>query len=227
MNVFITGGNRGIGLGFVKHYLAGGHHVWATYRSDHGELNEIDSDRLRCIQWDVVDEMAEAKLQQLGLPDSIDLLINNAGIYGPKKAHGQGFDSVTAETMLEVFDVDCVGALRVSQALSSRVIAARGVIANMSSKMGSSDDNTSGGCYAYRAAKAALVIVSRSMAIDLAVDGVKVITLHPGWVSTDMTNHSGLIDVATSVAGLSDVIASIDDYEPGAFVAFDGQIVPF
>jgi len=227
MNVVITGANRGIGLGFVKHYLARGCHVWATYRSDHGGLHEIDNDRLRCIQWDVTDEISAARLKTMGMADSIDLLINNAGIYGPKTAHGQSFDSVTAETMLEVFDVDCVGALRVSQALSARVITARGVIANMSSKMGSNEDNTSGGCYAYRAAKAALVIVSRSMALDLAVDGVKVITLHPGWVSTDMTGNSGLIDVKTSVAGLSRVIENIDNYEPGAFVAFDGKSVPF
>jgi len=227
VNILITGANRGIGFGFVKHYLAKGHHVWATYRSDRGELNKIDNDRLCCIQWDVTDDMPEARLLAMGLPDSIHLLINNAGIYGPKKAHGQSFDSVDAETMLEVFDVDCVGALRVSQVLSSRVMKARGAIANMSSKMGSSEDNTSGGCYAYRAAKAALVIVSRSMALDLAVDGVKVITLHPGWVSTDMTNNSGLIDVATSVVGLSTVINNIDDYEPGAFVAFDGQVIPY
>ncbi len=227
MNVVITGANRGIGLGFVKHYLARDCYVWATYRSEHGGLHEIDNDRLRCIQWDVTDEISEARLKTMEMPDSIDLLINNAGIYGPKKAHGQSFDSVTAETMLEVFDVDCVGALRVSQALSTRVITARGVIANMSSKMGSNEDNTSGGGYAYRAAKAALVIVSRSMALDLAVDGVKVITLHPGWVSTDMTDNSGLIDVVTSVVGLSRVIENIDDYELGAFVAFDGQRVPF
>jgi len=227
MNVLITGANRGIGLGFVNHYLAQGYRVWATYRSDQGLLKQIDNERLHCIQWDITEAISDARLQSMGVPDSIDLLINNAGIYGPKKTLGQSFDSVSAETMLEVFDVDCVGALRVSQVLSSRVITARGVIANMSSKMGSNEDNTSGGCYAYRAAKAALVIVSRSMAIDLAADGVSVITLHPGWVSTDMTNHSGLIDVATSVAGLSNVITNIKEYEPGAFVAFDGKVVPF
>jgi NAD(P)-dependent dehydrogenase (short-subunit alcohol dehydrogenase family) len=227
MNVVITGANRGIGLGFVNHYLAQGYHVWATYRSDQGQLKQIDNDRLHCIQWDVTEATSDAQLQSIGVPDSIDLLINNAGIYGPKESHGQSFDSVTAETMLEVFDVDCVGALRVSQALSSRVITARGVIANMSSKMGSSEDNTSGGCYAYRAAKAGLVIVSRSMALDLAGDGVRVITLHPGWVSTDMTNNTGLIDVKTSVAGLTLVIENVDRYDPGAFVAFDGKVVPF
>ena len=129
--------------------------------------------------------------------------------------------------MLEVFDVDCAGPLRVVQTLLTRLRRARGTIANVSSKMGSSADNSSGGCYAYRAAKAALVIVSKSMAIDLAPDGVRVITLHPGWVRTDMTGHGGLIDAATSAAGMARVIARADRYEPGAFVAFDGKIVPY
>ncbi len=227
MNILITGANRGIGLGFVRHYLVQGCDVWATYRTDMGSLADIDEQRLHTLQWDITDEKKCSFLDVAGVPEQLDLLINNAGIYGPKKAHGQSFETVSAATMNEVFDVDCVGVLRVSQLLASRVIAARGVIANMSSKMGSNEDNTSGGCYAYRAAKAALMIVSRSMAIDLAPDGVRVITLHPGWVSTDMTDNSGLIDVATSVAGLSSVIENIDNYEPGAFVAFDGKSVPF
>jgi NAD(P)-dependent dehydrogenase (short-subunit alcohol dehydrogenase family) len=120
-----------------------------------------------------------------------------------------------------------VGPLRVVQALKDRVAAARGVIANLSSKMGSSSDNSSGGSYAYRAAKAALVIVSKSMAIDLATAGVRVITLHPGWVRTDMTDHGGLVDVPESVAGMASVIARIGDYEPGALVAFDGRVIPY
>ena len=129
--------------------------------------------------------------------------------------------------MLEVFHVDCVGPLRVVQFLKERIIKARGVIANISSKMGSSADNSSGGAYAYRAAKAALVIVSKSMAMDLQPDGVRVISLHPGWVKTDMTHHSGLIDVETSVAGMASVIEHVNDCEPGSFVAFDGQRVPY
>lgn len=227
MNILITGANRGIGLGFVKHYLAQGCDVWATFRNDVGGLAEIDSDQLNIFQWDIVEAKDEDYLAAMGVPDELHLVINNAGIYGPKKAHGQSFETITRETMLEVFEVDCIGALNVSQLLVDRVKNARGVIANMSSKMGSSEDNTSGGCYAYRAAKAALVIVSRSMAIDLAPAGVRVITLHPGWVSTDMTNHSGLIDVATSVDGLAKVISNVDRYDTGAFIAYDGKVVPF
>ena len=222
MNVVITGANRGLGLGFVKHYLQQSASVWACCRSDAGELASIGSERLHTVRWDVgSDEHPQGEL-----PESIDLLINNAGIYGPGK-DGQSLNKVTGKAMLEVFNIDCVGPLRVVQLLADRVIAAQGVIANLSSKMGSSSDNSSGGTYAYRAAKAGLVIVSKSMAVDLAPHGVHVITLHPGWVATDMTHNSGLIDVETSVAGMTDVISDARDFAAGEFVAFDGQIVPY
>ncbi|MFQ5581356.1 MAG: SDR family oxidoreductase [Mariprofundaceae bacterium] len=222
MNVFITGANRGIGLGFVRHYLGKGCEVWACYRSDIGGLGDFATDRLHLMQWDVV----QHDLPSQGLPESIDILINNAGIYGPGK-DGQSLDNITPAAMLDVFNIDCVGPLRVVQQLKECVIAAKGIIANVSSKMGSSADNTSGGTYAYRAAKAGLVIVSKSMAMDLAPFGVRVFTLHPGWVRTDMTHHSGLIDVEESVQGMATVIAHACDYDAGAFIAYDGKLVPY
>ncbi len=222
MNIVITGANRGLGLGFVQHYLAQGDEVWACYRSNLNGLSDIQSDKLHTLQLDV---SRDFDANTLALPDSIDLLINNAGIYGPYGA--QDLDSITSDAMLEVFNVDCVGPLRVVQQLKERIIRAKGTIANISSKMGSSDDNGSGGTYAYRAAKAGLVIISKSMAIDLKPSGVSVITLHPGWVTTDMTHQSGLIDVQTSVAGMTNVISRVDDYELGQFVALDGKVVPF
>jgi len=222
MNVLITGANRGLGLGFVRHYLAKGDQVWACYRSECETLVELDAEALHLVQWD----MSQDSVPRGVLPNTIDLLINNAGIYGSTKG-GQSLDEINADNMLEVFNVNCVGPLRVVKYLKERVISAQGVIANLSSKMGSSADNSSGGTYAYRASKAALVIVSKSMAVDLQGDGVRVITLHPGWVQTDMTHHSGLIDVEQSVAGMSKVIEHVDDYKAGQFVTFDGQIVPY
>jgi len=221
MNVLITGANRGIGLGFVRHYLDEGHVVWACHRADNGGLADIDHPALHLLHWDISDDAGP-----LGeMPGSIDLLINCAGIYGPGKG-GQQLDSVTPADMQTVFNVDCVGPLRVVQRLHG-LMNTGGVIANLSSKMGSSTDNSSGGTYAYRAAKAGLVIVSRSMAVDLAPAGVHVLSLHPGWVRTDMTGGSGLIDVEESVTGMADVIARARDYEPGSFVAFDGKVVPY
>lgn len=226
MNVLITGANRGLGLGFVQHYLAKGWQVWACYRSECEALTNLNTDALHLVQWDVSQDQVPSE----ALPDTIDLLINNAGVYGSTTG-GQSLDLIAPDDMLEVFNVNCVGPLRVVRHLKDRVIAAQGIIANVSSKMGSSADNSSGGAYAYRAAKAALVIVSKSMAVDLQSDGVRVVTLHPGWVQTDMTDHSGLIDVETSVKGMMQVIADVGDskkhYEAGQFIAFDGQVVPY
>ncbi|MDQ6988964.1 MAG: SDR family oxidoreductase [Mariprofundaceae bacterium] len=222
MNIVITGANRGLGLGFVRHYLEQGHDVWACYRSSLVGLNEIQHKQLHTVQLDVSQDFIAADLD---LPERIDVLINNAGIYGPYGE--QDLASMTSAAMLDVFNVDCIGPLRVVQQLQSRLIKAGGTIANISSKMGSSGDNGSGGTYAYRAAKAGLIIISKSMAIDLKPLGVAVITLHPGWVSTDMARQSGLIDVQTSVAGMVQVMGHIHDYDVGAFVAFDGQVIAF
>jgi NAD(P)-dependent dehydrogenase (short-subunit alcohol dehydrogenase family) len=225
MNILITGANRGLGLAFTEYYLQQGEYVWAGYRSDPGGLDALDTSALHPVQWDVRQAPSAETLSKL--PESIDIVINNAGVYGPVKMDGQSLDTIKPETMLEVFDINCVGAVRVVQAVKHRVIMARGIIANISSKMGSTSDNTSGGCYAYRAAKAAMVIVSKSMAVDLGPQGVRVITLHPGWVRTDMTSHTGEIDARESVRGMCKVIEQVDDYEPGAFVAWDHELVPY
>ena len=226
MNIFITGAGRGIGLGFVVHYLSKGHTVYASYRNDSNELAALAEKHndLNIVQWDVSRVATEHFLQSL--PPQIDLVINNAGIYGPKK-DGQSLENITAESMLEVFDVDSVAPLRVVQTLHSRLRRPGGIIANISSKMGSSSDNTSGGTYAYRAAKAALIIISKSMAVDLQPEGISVITLHPGWVRTDMVDFTGLIDVSDSVEGMATVIENINNYKPGDLVAYDGSVIPY
>lgn len=225
MNILITGAGRGIGLGFVVHYLSRDHTIYACYRSKSAELSALAEkyDQLELVQWDVTRPASENILASF--PKQLDLLINNAGIYGPIK-DGQSLQKITAEAMHEVFDVNCVAPLRVVQTLLPRLMPGA-IVANISSKMGSSSDNTSGGTYAYRAAKAALIIVSKSMAVDLQSDGINVITLHPGWVRTDMTNGTGLVDVDESVDGMTSVIENINDYEPGDLVAYDGSRVPF
>ncbi|HHJ80704.1 MAG TPA: SDR family oxidoreductase [Candidatus Tenderia electrophaga] len=225
MNVLITGAGRGIGLGFVRYYLKQGANVWACYRSDDSLLREINDDRLTIVEWDVTDDLPGHILECF--PSKLDLLINNAGIYGPNKQQGQCLDNITAESMLSVFNINCVAPIRVVQCLKNRLISAKGRVANISSKMGSIEENSSGGCYAYRASKVALVMASKSMAIDLAPYAVRVLSLHPGWVRTDMTSQQGLISVDESVAGMASVIVNIDQYSPGTFVKFNGEVIPY
>lgn len=225
MNIVITGAGRGLGLGFARHYLKQGDAVWATFRTQSDHLAALTSEypqQLHLLQWDVTQPCPCLD----ALPSAIDLLINNAGIYGPGK-DGQSLNHIDAATMQELFAVDCVAPLLVVQQLRMRMENAAGVIANVSSKMGSIGDNSSGGTYAYRAAKAALVMVSQSLAVDLAPSGVHVLTLHPGWVRTDMTSQTGLIDVVTSVTGMTTVLAHARDFSAGSFIAYDGQQIPY
>ena len=226
MNILITGAGRGIGLGFTEYYLKQGHTVYACYRTESEKLTTLAEqyNDLNLLQWDVTRPASDVLLESL--PGHLDLIINNAGIYGPKK-DGQSLQKITPEVMHEVYDINSIAPLRVVQTLQKKISRPGGIIANISSKMGSSGDNSSGGTYAYRAAKAALVIISKSMAMDLLAEGISVITLHPGWVRTGMVGFTGLVDVSESIAGMADVIENIDNYEPGAFVAFDGQLVPY
>ena len=96
-------------------------------------------------------------------------------------------------------------------------------IATLSSKMGSMSDNTSGGSYIYRSSKAAVNMVMKSLSIDLQSTGIAVVTLHPGWVLTDMGGSNALIDTHTSVTGLRNVIANLNMSNTGKFIAYDGK----
>lgn len=223
MNVLITGANRGLGAGFVQHYLQQGHEVWASYRQDQGVLAELACRRLHAFAWDVCD--ADAVLS-VDLPSHLDVLINNAGVYGPKKS-GQSLQDITVEAMLEVFRIDTIAPLMVSRRMLPLLRKGKAELINISSKMGSNADNSSGGTYAYRTAKAGLLMVSSSLAVDLAAQGVHVLALHPGWVQTDMTNGTGLIDVPTSVAGMCQLIDHARDYPSGSFLSYAAEPIPF
>jgi len=98
-------------------------------------------------------------------------------------------------------------------------------VATLSSKMGSLDDNTSGGSYLYRSSKAAVNMVMKSASIDLAPLGISVVTLHPGWVQTDMGGPNGLIDATKSVDGLRVVIENLSLANTGQFIAYDGKAI--
>ena len=88
-------------------------------------------------------------------------------------------------------------------------------------------DNTSGGSYVYRSSKAALNAATKSLAIDLAEEQIKVVALHPGWVLTDMGGPNALIDVAISVNGMRKVIEGLQTKQSGDFIAYDGTLVPW
>lgn len=226
--VLITGANRGLGLEFVKQYAEAGWQViaccrWPDEARELQALAERSGDQVEIHQLDVADfeEIDALALILQGKP--IDLLINNAGVY-PQSNFGE----VNYEAWAETFHINSMAPMKLAEAFVSHVAASNlKKIVTISSKMGSLDDNTSGGNYIYRSTKTAVNMVMRSLAIDLKPMGIASSILHPGWVRTDMGGPDGLIDAPESVAGMRRVIEALTLGNSGRFIAYDGQVVPW
>jgi NAD(P)-dependent dehydrogenase (short-subunit alcohol dehydrogenase family) len=221
--VLITGANRGLGLEFSRQYAAGGWKVIATCRNPIGlgALATVPGE-IEVHGLDVTDNTQIARLSAELSYTKIDLLINNAGVYGPR-------DSDTDQhAWSEVMRVNTMAPLKVAQSFAPQVAAGGGgTIATVTSKMASMSDNTSGGAYIYRSSKAALNAVMVSLSQDLRADGIFVVVMHPGWVRTDMGGANGLIDPPESVAGMRGVLAGLSAPDSGGFFNYDGSRVPW
>jgi NAD(P)-dependent dehydrogenase (short-subunit alcohol dehydrogenase family) len=225
-SVLITGSNRGLGLEFARQYADEGWRVFATCRDPDraGALRGREGD-ISIHALDVADFARVDALARELKDEAIDVLVNNAGVYG---AGPQTLESLDYDEWAKVMRVDCMAPIRVSRAFVEHV--ARGekkVIVAITSKMGSIDDNTSGGAYIYRSSKAALNAAMKSLAIDLAPRGIVAAVLHPGWVKTDMGGPNALIGVEESVSGMRRVIGDLTPRSSGAFLAYDGSVVPW
>ncbi|AXN31099.1 SDR family oxidoreductase [Vibrio coralliilyticus] len=223
--VLITGANRGIGLSLVKNYLAQGWQVHATYRSEKSsqDLLELEGDNLTCHPLDVTDYQGLSEFAN-ALP-ALDVLINNAGYYGPK---GYGFGNTDIDEWRKVLEINTIAPLKLVEALFPNLQKGQlKKIACLSSKVGSMTENTSGGGYIYRSSKAALNSVVKSLSNDLSSQDFTVLALHPGWVQTEMGGPNALIDTQTSAAGLVEVIESADISRSGEFINYDGSALPW
>ncbi|UTZ41823.1 SDR family oxidoreductase [Vibrio campbellii] len=225
--VFITGANRGIGLSLTELYLQQGDQVHATSRNlaESKELQALASTytTLTLHELDVTNYPHVAQLAK-ELP-AIDLLINNAGYYGPK---GYGFGNTDVEEWRKVFEINTIAPLKLVEAFYPLLQAgSTKKIACISSKVGSMTENTSGGGYIYRSSKAALNSVVKSLSNDLTSEGFSVLALHPGWVRTTMGGPNALIEPQTSAAGLAKVIAQSTQKNSGQFINYDGTQLPW
>lgn len=228
-HLFITGANRGIGLSFVKHYLQQGYKVSATYRnaSTSQELLNLHEEHahLSLYQVELTDYAALQEIPSQLCNTPIDLLINNAGYYGPK---GYGFGHCDVEEWRKVFEINAIAPQKLVEALYPNLqISDDKVVVCLSSKVGSMTENTSGGGYLYRSSKAALNSVVKSLSNDLKPKGFTVVAMHPGWVQTEMGGPNALISTEESVAGLTNVIAQLSIDNSGQFLSFDGTELPW
>mgnify|MGYP003634689590 CR=1 FL=1 len=229
--VLITGANRGIGLEFVRQYAMDGWRVLACSRDPKkaDALNSLATQYSKTIVVHALDVANHQQIEQLSemlISESIDLLINNAGIY--PSARTDSFGNTNYDAWACAFQINTMAPLKMAE-LFMRQVTRSGMktIVAITSKMGSVADNSRGGSYVYRSSKSAVNIVVKSLAIDLKASNVTAILLHPGWVRTDMGGPNGLISTEQSVTGMRSVLSNLTLADSGKFFAFDGQIVPW
>jgi NAD(P)-dependent dehydrogenase (short-subunit alcohol dehydrogenase family) len=228
--VLITGANRGLGLEFCRQYAEKGWDVIACCRdpAQAKELNEL-SQRYTSIQIEALDVAQFDEIDNLStkLSDTrIDVLINNAGIYGDQSNHG--FGQLDYQAWLNTLTINAQAPIKMAEAFLPKIkLGSKKLIVNISSLMGSVSDNDSGGSILYRSSKAALNASMKSLSIDLRSQGVGVLIFHPGWVKTDMGGANALIDAKTSVGGMCAVIDNFTLVQSGAFIKYDGKPMPW
>jgi NAD(P)-dependent dehydrogenase (short-subunit alcohol dehydrogenase family) len=229
-SALITGANRGLGLEFARQYLADGWRVYAACRDPASayelrRLPDKNRDTLRILALDVADPASiNAAATELG-GEAIDLLLNNAGIIGPR---GQTIGNIDYDAWKEVLDVNTLGPTRVSEAFVEHVARSdRKLIVTLTSGMGSIADNTSGGSIVYRSSKAAVNMVMRSLAIDLTPRGITCVVVNPGWVRTDMGGPNATVEPSESISRMRRLIEDLGPAQSGKFLNHTGREYPW
>ncbi|MDR7100512.1 NAD(P)-dependent dehydrogenase (short-subunit alcohol dehydrogenase family) [Lysobacter niabensis] len=220
--VLITGANRGIGLALAQQFTARGDRVIAVCRQSSPAL-----DATAAIVEAGVDVSDDAAVEALAtrLADArIDTLVLNAGILGQESLGA--IDAAGFERMRRQFEVNALGPLRVAQALRDRM-AEGGKIGIITSRMGSVADNGSGGYYGYRASKAAVNAIGKSLALDLESRGIAVVLLHPGYVATDMVGGNGDVSPAQAASQLIARLDALTLADSGSFQHANGTPLPW
>jgi NAD(P)-dependent dehydrogenase (short-subunit alcohol dehydrogenase family) len=216
MNILIVGASRGIGLEFVKQFAAAGIEVVGTARDDAGMQRIADAGG-DALAFDALTDDPKILLDTCGA--QLGICVINAGVYGPKAASGESF---AQEEFDQVMRSNVYVAMRLIPAIAPALVAARGKLITVSSRMGSIGERSSGNGTAYRASKAALNSVLKDAAVTFGPKGVTCITVHPGWVRTDMGGAGADLSPEESVKGLRRVIAEIDPSDNGTFRNYDG-----
>ncbi|VAW41427.1 hypothetical protein MNBD_CHLOROFLEXI01-1809 [hydrothermal vent metagenome] len=230
--ILITGANRGIGLELTRQFLAHGDFVIATCRqpvkaAELHILAETFADQLMIQQLDVTndDSVAVAKTAVSHKIKSLDIIINNAGIlYGDET-----FTNFDPKKMQHTFDVNVVGTMRVvTQFIELLRLGNSAKIINISSQLGSLIENERDtGHYSYNSSKAALNMVTRKLVYDTKEDNITVISMHPGWVQTDMGGASATLQTPESAQGIMDVMSRLTLADSGKFYVYSGEEHPW
>ena len=239
-NILITGANRGIGLALSRLFARrDGTTVFAACRDpdNAAELLSLVDDEafsLEIVKLDVNDQSsitlcADTMIAKI---DSLDALINNAGIYGgtvPEPFPSTSlFGSLEMDEMLRIFRVNTVAPVLMAQAFSDLLESSKEPrIVNVSSDAGSIGRCENGGSYSYPASKAALNMMSRCLSADLKGKGIVVVSVHPGFLKTDMGGPNALLSLEDTIPSLAALIEGLTLADSGTFLNWDGSVVPW
>ena len=233
--ILVTGSNRGLGLEFARQYCEAGWQGLATCR-DPSTATELAALRathpalelhaLDVADFETIDQLAAALA---GRP--IDVLLNNAGLFGPKPgAEGdprQNFGSMDYDIWAEVLRVNLMAPMKMAEAFVAHVAAStQKKIVAISSTEGSSP-NAKGGIHAYRTSKAALNMLMQNLAADLAPRGIATAAFCPGWIRTRMGGPKAPLEAQPSIAGLRRVIDDLTPERSGKFWLWSGESLPW
>ncbi len=225
----ITGASRGLGREFTRQFLAEGWRILATCRdpSAAGELNDLAADangQVAVFQLDVDDGASVAACRGSMGDVEIDVLLNNAGVIGARDA---GLGNMDYDSFENTLRTNVTGPMRVTEAFIDCLLAGeQKKLVTISSRMGSIAE-TAPNAMIYRTSKAAVNMVVKCLALELASKGVIAAVLHPGWVQTDMGGPSAALTVEESVSSLRRVINGLSQDDNGSFLNYDGSPIPW
>ncbi|XP_028404649.1 uncharacterized protein LOC114527202 [Dendronephthya gigantea] len=254
ISIFITGCNRGIGLAMVKQILSLPNTpkvLFGTCRSlksdSSRELRELaeknpilhllELDVTNALQLEAVVKEVEEKLAGSGL----NLLINNAGIHNLKNSeYGEAtttLDEVSRELMMKVYETNAIAPLMIVKAFLTLLRRAassndppcqpQATVVNISSDDASVALNSEGGHYQYKCSKAAVNMLTMSLSIDYAKDGITVVCIDPGWIKTDMGGKAAPLTLPEAIPSLVNLIGSLDLSKTGSFLQYNGNTLPW
>jgi short-subunit dehydrogenase len=221
--VFITGANKGLGLEFVRQYASDNWRVLASCRNlvQAKDLQTLSQhfENITLLQLDITNPIQLNQIASKYAETPIDLLINNAGMYLE-----DDFGSISVDTMKQVFLTNAIAPLKVSEIFSKNIGQSHlKTIISLSTK--TSDDLNRGLSYNYRASKAALNVIMKNLALDLKEKNIKVFTLNPGSVKTEIGGPHAVISTEQSVSNMRMLLQRLTLRDSGLFIDHLGNVL--
>jgi NAD(P)-dependent dehydrogenase (short-subunit alcohol dehydrogenase family) len=230
-SILITGSNRGLGLEWARQFALDDWRVYATCRhpAEATGLHQL-AEKYPNLTIHRLDVTRQDEIQSLaaGLnSESIDILLNNAGVYLEKFDDRLG-TGLSYDDWLYTMQVNTLGPMRVAEAFSSHVAhSERRLIIAITSHMGSIAEISNPGSYYYRSSKAALNACMKGLSIEMRTQGIGVLILHPGWVQTRMGGPGAQISATQSVTGMRAIADKFKPKDSGRFFRYNGTEIPW